>query len=470
MAEPRSLEDLRGRRVLVLGLGRSGVALARAAGRAGAHVTVYDRSRAEQLADAVSALEGFPVELALGVSVDRARSLIRAADLLLTSPSVSPRFPTTESWLREALTEAQQQGTPLISEVDLFLRLTRARVLGVTGTKGKTTTAALIGSILEAAALPHVVGGNIGVPLVELAERLAPTHWAVLELSELQLPTISRGAEIAVYTNILEDHLDRHGSVEAYRAVKARLAELSPPDGTVVLNHDDPASVELGERIAARTAVAWYGLTRPARGTGHRAWIDDGSLSLDGTPVLRVGEIPLPGEHMLRDALAASLAASLAGASNEAIAAGVRAFRGVAHRLETIDTVDGVRYVNDSQATIPAAAIAGLRSFDAPLVLIAGGRDKGLDYEVLADEIVDRCRAVVLIGETADALEAAIRGRRPTARAASMAEAVQRASRLARPGDVVLLAPAAASFDMFADYAARGEAFRAAVAALGGRP
>ena len=468
MAEPRSLEDLRGRRVLVLGLGRSGIALARAAGRAGAHVTVYDRRSADELTDAVSALGGLPVDQALGVSIDRARSLIRSTDLLLTSPSVSPRFPTTETWLRDELAAAQERGTPLISEVDLFLRLTRARVLGVTGTKGKTTTAALIGSILEAAALPHVVGGNIGVPLVELAERLAPTDWAVVELSELQLPTISRGAGIAVYTNILEDHLDRHGSVDAYRAVKARLAELSPPDGAVVLNHDDPVSVELGARVAPRTAVSWYGLARPARGTGREAWVDGGSLALDGTAVLAVREIPLPGEHMLRDALAASLAASLAGASNDAIAAGIRAFRGVPHRLEPIATVDGVRYVNDSQATIPAAAIAGLRSFDAPLVLIAGGKDKGLDYQVLADEIVERCRGVVLIGETADALEAAIGGRRPTERAASMAEAVERASRLARSGDVVLLAPAAASFDMFDDYAARGDAFRAAVAALGG--
>ncbi|MGZ8563301.1 MAG: Mur ligase family protein [Candidatus Limnocylindria bacterium] len=208
-----TLEDLRGRHALVLGLARSGTAVARVLVDAGAEVSAYDRRPPEELADAVQALGGRPVRLALGVPPDEARALVAAADLLVTSPSISPKMPTTDAWLRAALGEALARGVELVSEVELFLRLTRAHVLAVTGTKGKTTTTALIGAILEAAGIAHLVGGNIGRPLIEEADRLGPDDWAVLELSELQLPTISRGAEIAVYTNVGADHLDRHGSV-----------------------------------------------------------------------------------------------------------------------------------------------------------------------------------------------------------------------------------------------------------------
>lgn len=451
--------DLVGREALVLGLARSGIAAARFLADAGARVTVYDRRSPAALADAVAALDGTPVRFSLGISASEAGELVRAADLLVTSPSISPRFPTTDAWLREALADAETSGAELLSEVDLFLRLTPTRVLGITGTKGKTTTTALLGAILETAGLPHVVGGNIGTPLVDRLPSLTADQWAVLELSELQLPTISRGADVSVYTNIGADHLDRHGTVEAYRAVKARLAELAR--GPVVLNLDDAGCVELAERLPALD-VAWYGLQQ------GRARVDDGWLTLDGDRLLAVEEVPLPGDHLLHDVLAAALAARLAGASLDAIAAGIRSFRGVEHRLETIGEHDGVRYVNDSQATIPVAAIAALRAFgEQPIVLIAGGQGKGLDYAELTDLIAQRCRAVVLIGETADELERLIGGRVPVERAESMDEAVQIAARRAHPGDVVLLSPAATSFDMFADYAARGDAFRAAVGRIG---
>jgi UDP-N-acetylmuramoylalanine--D-glutamate ligase len=459
--------DLYGRSALVLGLARSGVAAARFLADAGAVVTAYDRRGADALADAVAALGERPIELALGVPDDAARTLIGAADLLVTSPSISPRFPTTEAWLREALSDAERRGVELVSEVDLFLRLTNARILGVTGTKGKTTTTALLGSILEAAELPHVVGGNIGEPLVERSESLDAETWAVLELSELQLPTISRGADIAVYTNILADHLDRHGSLEAYRAVKARLAELTVArHGTVVLNADDAGCRTLGERLDGD--LHWYAhSSRVAGGPVPEAWEADGELVLSGVPLLPVSEVPLPGAHMRGNVLAAALAANLAGASPESIAAGIRAFRGVPHRLETIADRSGVRWVNDSQATIPAAAQAALDAFaPSPIVLIAGGQGKGLDYVAFADAIAARARAAVLIGETADELERLIAGRIRVMRAATMDEAVTLAATAARAGDVALLSPAATSFDMFADYAARGDAFREAVAAL----
>ena len=459
-AEPRSTRDLAGRRALVLGLARSGVALARMLADAGARVTVFDRRSADDLADAVAELGGRPVELALGAAPEIGERLVRDAELIFTSPSVSARFPTTDAWLRAALDRATDAAVPVISEVDLFLRLTRAQVIGVTGTKGKTTTAALIGAMLSAAEIRHVVGGNIGRPLVELVDALTEEEWAVLELSELQLPTISRGVDVAVYTNILADHLDRHGSLDAYRAVKARLAEMAGAGDTVILNREDPVSRELAGRLS--TDVLWYAIDDPAADAG----VADGVVMVQGEPVLPAAEVPLPGRHMLSNVLGAALAAHSVGAEPHLIARAIRRFPGVEHRLETVAVVNGVRYVNDSQATIPLAAEAALRAFEAPIVLIAGGRGKGLEYADLADLAATRCRAVVLMGETAAELGQLLRERRAVEHAASMDDAVRRASRLAEPGDVVLLAPAAASFDMFADYAARGNAFREAVATL----
>jgi UDP-N-acetylmuramoylalanine--D-glutamate ligase len=460
----QTVADLAGRRALVLGLARSGVAAARFLVTTGAVVSVYDRRPASELADAVEALAGKPVQLALGVPNNEARRLLADAELVVTSPSVSPRFPTTDEWLRAALVAAEARGTEVVSEVELFLRLTRARVLAVTGTKGKTTTASLLDAMLSADRISHVLGGNIGRPLVEEVERLGADDWAVLELSELQLPTISRGAEVAVYTNIAADHLDRHGSVEAYRAVKARLAELSV-GGSIVLNADDPGSLELAERLRG-ARLHWYGLAG-----GHEATVADGWLLLAGERLLPIGEVPLPGRHMLSNVLAAALGASLAGASRSAIALAIGAFGGVPNRLERLGERDGIAWVNDSQATIPMAAIAALEAFDpARVVLIAGGQGKGLDYTAFAEAITAHCRAVVLIGETADELERLIAGRVPGHRAASMDAAVGLAAAAAEPGDVVLLAPAAASFDMFVDYAARGEAFRAAARERGVHP
>jgi len=452
--------DLAGRNAVVLGLARSGVAAARFLAHAGARVTAYDRRSPDDLAEALGSLDGAAVELALGVAPADAERLLAASDLIVTSPSISSRFPTTDPWLRDALRAAETRGVQVVSEVDLFLRLTDARVLAVTGTKGKTTVTALLGAILERGGVRHLVGGNIGTPLIEHVTELGPRDWVVLELSELQLPTISRGADLAVYTNITADHLDRHGTVAAYRAVKARLAHLAR--GPIVINGDDPGCAELAERLFG-VALHRYGLSR------GEARVADGWLVVGDARLLPVDDVPLPGEHMLRNVLGAALAAWMIGVAPERIASAIRDFAGVAHRLETVGEWRGVRWVNDSQATIPDAAIAALRAFaPRPVVLIAGGSDKGLDYAAFGDHIAEACRAVVLIGETGDRVAAAIRQRLPVERAASMDEAVTRAAALAEPGDVVLLSPAAASFDMFTDYAARGDAFRRAAQRVNG--
>lgn len=459
----RSATDLRGRRALVLGLARSGVAAARFLADQGAEVTAYDRRGADELASAVTALGDRPISLALGVATEEARRLIGTTELIVTSPSVSPRFPTTDPWLREALGQAADRGTELVSEVELFLRLTRARILGITGTKGKTTSTALVAAMLSEAGIASVAGGNIGTPLLEQALELGPTSWAVLELSELQLPTISRGADVALYTNIGADHIDRHGSVEAYRAVKARLATLSLETGRIVLNADDPGCVDLGASLPS-DRVTWYGLAPGGRRLA--ATVIDDDIVLDGARLMAVADVPLPGAHMRADVLGAAVAAHLAGADREAIARAIGEFPGVPHRLETVSTAGGVRWVNDSQATIPMAAIAALSSFDAPIVVIAGGQGKGVGQDPFADAIAARCRAAILIGETADELERLVAGRVDVRRVGDMDDAVAAARELAQSGDVVLLAPAAASFDMFVDYAARGDAFRDAVARL----
>ncbi|HET7686767.1 MAG TPA: UDP-N-acetylmuramoyl-L-alanine--D-glutamate ligase, partial [Candidatus Limnocylindria bacterium] len=327
----RTLADLHGRRVVVLGLARSGIAAARFLVDAGAEVTVYDRRAAAELTDAVAALGDRRVRRLLGVDSAALAAAVAEADLLVTSPSVSPRFPTTDPWLRDLLADAERRGLELLSEVELFLRLTRARIAAVTGTKGKTTTATLLAAMLERGGVPSVLGGNIGTPLVERADELDADTWAVLELSELQLPTISRGAEVAVYTNVGADHIDRHGSVAAYRAVKARLAELSAASGTLVLNADDPGCRELAARLPAAPHVAWYSTEADAAAT-----VRDGLLVLDGAPLMPVGEVRLPGRPMLHNVLAAALAAARVGAPREAIAGAIRDFRGVAHRLETV--------------------------------------------------------------------------------------------------------------------------------------
>jgi UDP-N-acetylmuramoylalanine--D-glutamate ligase len=487
---------LRGIPITVLGFARSGIALARFLADIGAQVTVYDGRPADDLAEAIAALAGRPVTFALGPDVDPAGVLASAA-LVTTSPSINPDYPTTEPRLRAALVAmvaARAAGDPaappLVSEPDLFLRLCVAPTVGVTGTKGKTTTASLAAAILAAApSHPVILGGNIGVPIVELLPVITPEHRVVYELSELQLPTLSRGTTVAVYTNVTSDHLDRHGSLGAYRAVKRRLAELVDPAGAVVLNAEDPVVAAYAGLGRARTVP--YRRQRPMPGG---LGVVDGWIVADGVErlsvagggtaatgpggrVMPVGELAVPGAHNVANALAAVAVGLLFGVAPDAIREAAAAFTGVEHRLESVALIDGVRFVNDSQGTQPDAVIAALLAFDAPIVLIAGGRDKGVDLDALGPVVAERAVAAVVIGESGPELERRVRvaGLPVVERASSMDDAVARADAIARDAlegrdgagpATVLLSPAAASFDMFPDYAARGRAFKTAVAGL----
>lgn len=479
------LASFAGRPVAVLGLARSGVALARFLADRGALVTVYDLRPRADLEAQIGSLEDRVVDLRLGPDVDPAE-VLRDQALITTSPAVSSRFNTTEPRLRAALAEVEAAGrVPVVSEIDLFLRLCPCPTVGVTGTKGKTTTSSLCAAVLAAGAAPVVLGGNIGTPLVERLPDLTPGHRVVLEISELQLPTLSRGTTVAVYTHVTQDHLDRHGSVAAYRAVKRRLAELVDPDGALVLNAEDPVSLAYAGLGATPTVLYRRELPMP----GGVGIVDDwivaagvetlpvaGGQAAAAGPrgrIMPVDEIALPGRHNRSNVLAAVAVGLLFGIAPDGIRRAVAGFSGVEHRLELVAEIDGVRYVNDSQATQPDAVIAGLESFEAPLVLIAGGRDKGVDLHEMARVAVDRAAAVVLIGESAPLLASvlAAAGHPHVTRAADLAAAVVEADATARrlaDGRLatVLLSPAATSFDQFVDYAARGRAFKTAVAAI----
>ena len=493
---PGALEAglFRGRPVAVLGFARSGIALARFLHDAGAAVTVYDGRSADELGRAIEELDGRDVRLLLGPEVEPADAL-RGAALVTSSPSINPDDPTTEPRLRAALRAVidRRAGGDLaapavLSEVDLFLRLCPAPTIGITGTKGKTTTSALTHALLATdEAHPAVLGGNIGTPLVERLPELTADHRVVVELSELQLPTLSRGTTVAAYTNVTADHLDRHGTLEAYRAVKRRLAELVDPEGALVLNADDPVVAIYGSESAARIIRYRRGEVPPGGlGVAH-GWIvadaiepvvdaaGQGASRFAGGRIMPLDELGIPGAHNVSNAMAAAAVALLFGIAPDAIRRAAAAFTGVEHRLERVGEHEGVRFVNDSQGTQPDAVIAALRAFDGPVVLIAGGRDKGVDLTELAAVAAERAHAAVLIGESGADMERLFRaaGLETTVRSSSLEAAVAAAHLLAREAvegttmtATVLLSPAAASFDMFEDYEARGRAFKAAVRRL----
>lgn len=458
--------DFQGRRATIVGLGsgRTAAGIAQFLVANGAQVTVSDAQPREQLATGIARLEGLPVELVLGPSSDDAA--LADPDYVFLIPGIRPRSAT--------VLRAIQREIPVLTEIGLFFRLCPAEIVGITGTKGKSTTTTLAGRILGRGPRRVVVGGNIGLPVIQLLPTLTRDDLVVLELSSFQLETLGRSPHVAVVTNVLEDHLDHHGTREAYIAAKSNLVRWQGPRDLAVLNLDDPATVAL--HTGAESEVRGYSLSlRPKRG----AYLDGaGQLVLAGpdgpVPLCRADELRVPGRHNVANALAAAVVGGIGGIAPEAIAEELRAFEGLPHRLEFVAERGGVWWVNDSQGTTPYATIPALGAHGRPPVVILGGVGKGADFSELGRAVVERARGAVLIGRSADEIEAAIEAARRggagagpvVERAASLDEAVARARALARPGDVVLLSPACASFDMFRSYEERGERFRELVRAL----
>ena len=440
-----------GRRVTVVGAARSGVAAAELLARRGARVTLSEQAGAVADGDRLS---GLGVMLEIGGHRDES---FVGADLLVLSPGVPPDQPFVAS--------ARAAGVPVIGEVELAYRWLKGRVIAITGTKGKSTTTALTGLMLEASGVRARVGGNIGAPLSAQVEDSTPDTVHVVEISSFQLETTDRFHPwIAALLNFSPDHLDRHPTVAAYAAAKVRLFERQQPDDWAVLNADDPAAVELA--AAARSRRRWFGLIAVADGVtvAGDTVVERGAAG--DRPLVPLSAVRVPGRHILSDVLAATAISRLSGGTPAGITTAVSTFAGLEHAMELAGEVDGVRFVNDSKATNVMSARRSFESVPAGLVAILGGRYKGGDFGDLREPLRGRARAVVAIGESTARIEDALADVVPVERAGSMDDAVRQAFGRARPGDTVVLAPACSSFDMFASYAERGRAFKHAVGRL----
>jgi UDP-N-acetylmuramoylalanine--D-glutamate ligase len=443
--------ELKGKKVLVVGLGKSGLAAALFLRRRGAHVTVSDVRSAEALAKDIPALldEGIMVETG-----GHGLLTFRRQDLIVVSPGVPLNTPE--------LAQVKSFGLPVIGELELAARFLKGRTLAITGSNGKTTTTALVGEILQKAGIPSLVGGNIGVPVVALIDQSTDETWSVLEVSSFQLESTDKfHPSIAVILNITPDHLDRHGTFENYALAKERIFASQNEHDAVVLNADNARAAQAATRSAAR--VFWFSVEHPV---DRGAWVEDGYvLYREGTDdplekIMPLGGVPLKGAHNVENVLAAVCASRQAGASAEAIRRGIEEFQAVEHRLEFVAKVNGVEFYNDSKATNVDATAKAVAAFQSGIHLIMGGKDKGSDYTQLAQLLRARVRAVYTIGSAAAKIESELRGVVSILSCETLDNAVSAAASAARPGEVVLLAPACSSFDQFENYEHRGRVFK----------
>jgi UDP-N-acetylmuramoylalanine--D-glutamate ligase len=358
---------------------------------------------------------------------------------------------------------ARRRGVPVIGEIELAAPFLKGRNIGITGSNGKTTTTSLIGHILRESGVPSQVGGNIGTPAAAMISSSRDDGWNVLELSSFQLETIATfRAHIALVLNVTQNHLDRHHTFGNYAAAKARIFDNQRAEDHAILNAEDPACAAYAGLTAA--TVNWFsGLREVSRG----AFLHGEQLILDGQPLMRTGEIPIRGRHNAENVLAASIAAARTGVTHGSIAAAVRTFRAVEHRLEFVRNVSGIDFYNDSKATSVDATLKALEAFSGNVWVILGGKDKGLDYEPLRSPLAAKARAALLIGAAADKITGQLKGAVPLVQAQTLDAAVAHAFANSAPGDTVLLAPACASFDQFQSYEHRGEVFKRLVNGLG---
>jgi len=449
--------DIQGKRVLVVGAGKSGVAVARFLLQRGAAVVLTDSKNKEQFNGELDALVEAGVQPALG-------SYPRVEPGMFDLVVVSPGVPLHVS----PVAAAARCGIPVLGELELAWRYTRAPVVAITGTNGKTTTTALVGEIFRAAGYRTLVGGNIGRPLVGEVENYGPEDVIVAEVSSFQLETAHLfRPRVAVILNLTPDHLDRHGNMEGYTAAKARVFARQQKGDYTVLNYDDPRVRALAGAVPGEVIFfsRRHNLKEGVFVHRDRIVIARGGQTAD---VLGAGEVAIPGAHNLENALAAVAAATTLGVSPAVAARVLRTFAGVPHRLETVAEINGVKYVNDSKGTNPEASMKALQAFDRPIVLLAGGRNKGSDFTEFARLVREKVRVLVVLGESAGEIERAARaaGCTEILRAGDFRQAVLLAHGAARPGDVVLLSPACASWDMFKNFEERGDLFREIVRGL----
>jgi UDP-N-acetylmuramoylalanine--D-glutamate ligase len=449
--------DLAGKRVLVVGLARTGVATSFFAAASGAMVTATDRKSEAEMAETAARLHKAGVKLDLGGHTD---SAFLDQDLIVISPGVPAKLPPLEL--------ARSRGVAVWSEIEFAWRFLRGKLVAITGSNGKTTTTSLVAHILKSAGLPTLVGGNIGVPLVSLIEASTDASVTVAEISSFQLEaTEAFRPGIGVLLNLSPDHLDRHASFDEYADAKMRMFENQLEADIAVLNADDP---EVTRRMPSRPHIYWF--SRQKR-VAAGAFLRDDQIVFrdDGAEValLRRDEIALRGEHNVENVLAACAAAYLAGASPAAIANGVKTFRGVEHRLEFVAEIAGVKFYNDSKATNVDAALKAIEAFPANLIVILGGVDKGSPYAPLREPLREHAHVAILVGAAANKIAADLGDAVPIVHAGTLDRAVQFAVERAQPGDTVLLAPACSSFDQFENYEHRGRAFKELVARLENR-
>jgi len=445
--------ELSRKQVVVVGMARSGLAAAELLASRGAVVRATDILPVEKLPGAREVLErlGIPFEI-------QNKDTFAHADLVVISPGVAADL--------EILQAVRRRGVKVVGEIELAGWFLQGPVIGVTGSNGKTTTTSLTGRILNECGIPAQVGGNIGtVPAAALVSTSRPEQWNVLELSSFQLETIERfHAHIAAAINVTPDHLDRHGTFEAYAAAKQRLFETQQPGDYAVLNADDPTCLRYADAGPAQTV--WFSLNRSVE---RGLWLQGEQIYFDSQPFLKVSDIPLRGRHNIENVMAAAACAHLAGAPPEGIAAAVRTFPGVEHRLEFVRSVGGVDFYNDSKATNVDSALKAIEAFSGPLWVILGGKDKGGSYQPLAAPLAAKAKAALLIGAAAPIIRAQLKGVVRLIDCGTLENAVRTAYGEAAPGDTVLLAPACASFDQFDNFEHRGREFKRLVNELAGQ-
>jgi len=450
--------DLKSKKVLVVGLARTGAAALQFLSKRGAKVKVSDAKTAAELAPFLGPLKGLSVEWEMGGHTE---SFFADADLIVMSPGVPLNLPAVE--------KSRAKGIPVIGEVELAFRFLRRPLIAITGTNGKTTTTTLIGEMLKGSGKKVFVGGNIGNPLISYVEGPQDDDWVVAEISSFQLEGVSEfRPKISVLLNLTEDHLDRYETFGDYAAAKERIFAKQKKEDYALLNADDPLTFALTRRLepqvllfSARREVSFGSFLTPEgiifqgpNGNGIRERFD-------------LSRLKIKGAHNLENLMAAIAVCKMCGCPREALQRVMDEFPGIEHRLEWVRRLDGVSYFNDSKGTNVGSVVKSLQSFEEPVILIAGGKDKGGDYGPLKELIAERVKGMALIGEAKDRMFAALGGLTESAKLGSLEEAVRWARSKARPGEIVLLSPACSSYDMFANYQERGNRFKEIVLGLG---